>query len=196
MGIYTWIFGRAQAEAQNFGSLQISNDDISLVNFFAGSTNYLQLVADGIDRYGGQAFITEYAQPSNQLQVVDPLLQELRQQYPYVTRLYGQMSPNEMTVDPIFDFNNNLSDVSNVRDLSYRTDLYPCTDDSSTVPEPAPNTPVPDVPTPSVSAPVSNEGFLDTLGLPGIVAGALFATCLILLGAAVGGGIVLLSRRK
>ena len=41
MGIYTWIFGRAQAESQNFASLQLSDDELSLSGPFGGGTNYL-----------------------------------------------------------------------------------------------------------------------------------------------------------
>jgi hypothetical protein len=32
---------------------------------------------------------------------------------PYVTRLYTTMSPADMTLDPVFDFNTDLADVSN-----------------------------------------------------------------------------------
>ena len=181
MGIYTWIFGRGQAEAQNYGSLQVADEDIALTNFFAGSTNYLQLVGEGIDRFEGQAFITEYAQPASQLQVVDPLLRELRQRYPYVTRMYGQMSPDEMTIDPIFDFNNGLADVSNIHDLTDRTDLYPCQDGAV-----------------NISMPALSEGEVTTtnLAIPYLLFGAICATCLIGLGAAVGGGVVYWGRRK
>ncbi len=186
MGIYTWVFGRGQAEAQNYASLQISNDDIQLTNAFAGSTNYLQMVGDGIDRFGGLAFITEYAQPSSELAVVDPLLRELRQKYPYVTRVYGQLSPEEMTVDPVFDFNNQLPDISNVRDLTYRTDLYPCNiDDNDNGDE--------------TSIVISNndqtEGLADIINTD-LLTGAILATCLILLGTAIGGGVVWLGRRR
>jgi hypothetical protein len=200
MGIYTWIFGRAQAEPQNYGSLQVRDEEIELVNFFGGSTNYLQLVGDGIDRFGGQAFITEYAQPSNQLQVVDPLLRELRRRYPYVTRFYGQMSPNEMTVDPVFDFNNGLTDVSNVRDLTTRTDMYPCQDNepiqpTDSIPTAAPNTPDPNLNQPVVTN-QTDPDFLGSLGLSGVFVGAILATCLLVLGAAIGGGIMFVLRRR
>jgi hypothetical protein len=60
--------------------------------------------------------------------VTDPLLQALRDRFPYVTRFYGQLSPEEMTVDPVFDFNGQLPDVSNIHDLTQRTDFYACPD--------------------------------------------------------------------
>lgn len=47
--------------------------------------------------------------------VVTPLVEteELLRSRPYVTRLYTTLSPDEMTVDPTFDFNPTLGDVSN-----------------------------------------------------------------------------------
>ena len=179
MGIYTWIFGRAQAEAQNYGSFKILDDDLSLAGPFGGGTDYLQLVRNEIDRFGGQAFITEYAQPTAQLNVVDPVLQELRQRYPYVTRLYGQMSPNEMTVDPVFDFNNDLADISNIHDLTGRTDLYPCQDGAV-----------------NIEVPSLSSGGTTNLAIPYLLFGAICAACLVGLGAIVGGGIVFWGRRK
>ena len=41
---------------------------------------------------------------------------ELFRKNPYMTRLFTTMSPNEMTVDPVFSFNPELRDVSNVHE--------------------------------------------------------------------------------
>jgi hypothetical protein len=183
MGIYTWIFGRAQTESQNYAKLEISDDELSLSGPFGGGTNYLQLVASGVDRFEGKAFITEYAQPTSQLNVVDPLLQELRQRYPYVTRFYGQISPDEMTIDPVFDFNNNLSDVSNIHDLAARTDLYPCQDGAV------------NIALPNIIGDQS-QGSTTNLAIPYLLLGAIGAACLVGIGLVLGGGIVFLSRRK
>ena len=182
MGIYTWIFGRAQAESQNYASFKIADEELSLFSPFGGGTDYLQQVSAGIDRFGGQAFITEYAQPTTQLNVTDPLLQELRQGYPYVTRVYGQMSPNEMSVDPVFDFNNNLPDVSNIHDLTARTDMYPCRDDAVNIEVPI----------------IDNELRATSVNfsIPYLAFGAVCATCLVVLGAAIGGGLVWWSKKK
>src|SRR5688500_17147997 len=48
--------------------------------------------------------------------VIDPLrdVQELLDSQPYVTRLYSTLSAAEMTVDPLFSFNSDLDDLSNV----------------------------------------------------------------------------------
>jgi len=156
------------------------------------------LVADGIDRFEGQAFITEYAQPSSQLSVIDPLLQELRQRYPYVTRLYGQMSPDEMTVDPVFDFNNNLADISNIRDLTSRTDLYPCQDDDTVTQTPVPIIDNGDDDQGNTEVPIigNNDTAETNFAIPELLIGAIAATCLIGIGVAIGGGIIFLARRK
>jgi len=183
MGVYTWIFGRAQAEAQNYAKLEISDNDLSLSGPFGGGTNYLQLVSQGVDRFEGKAFITEYAQPTSQLNVTDPLLRELRQRYPYVTRLYGQLSPEEMTVDPVFDFNSSLADISNVHDLSDRTDMYPCQDN-------AVNIEVPNI------IGDESQGSTTNLAIPYILLGAIGAACLLGVGIVLGGGVVFISRRN
>lgn len=120
MNILTWIFADAQAIPENYAHITIADDDIrgDFMNF--GGTNYLPLLDAAIDAETGLAMTTEYAQPTSELaniQPVDPLLQELVQDYDYVTRLLGRMSPEEMTLDPIFGFDEQVLDVSNVRDL-------------------------------------------------------------------------------
>jgi hypothetical protein len=62
--------------------------------------------------------------------VVEPVrkTQELINSLPYVTRLYSTMSPDEMTLDPVFTFNADLAPVSNVHTadlyIECRPDLY------------------------------------------------------------------------
>jgi MYXO-CTERM domain-containing protein len=48
--------------------------------------------------------------------VIEPvrLVQEIIDAHPYVTRLYSTMSASEMTADPLFTFNADLADVSNL----------------------------------------------------------------------------------
>lgn len=48
--------------------------------------------------------------------VIEPvrMVQELLDSRPYVTRLYTTMSAEDMTVDPLFTFNPDLADVSNI----------------------------------------------------------------------------------
>ena len=123
MTVITWIFADAQTIPVNYASPVILDEDLR-GNFGFGGNNYLQLLDSTVDEYEGQAFITEYAQPTitfRDLQPQDPLLRLLSEKYPYVTRHIGRISPEEMTVDPIFriaEEDEDIADVSNIRDLS------------------------------------------------------------------------------
>jgi MYXO-CTERM domain-containing protein len=61
--------------------------------------------------------------------VIKPMAdtQALIESRPYITRLYTTMSADEMTVDPVFDFNPDLDDVSNVHTA---TQIIECVDGS------------------------------------------------------------------
>ena len=54
--------------------------------------------------------------------VVEPLrtAQDLFGDFPYLTRLYTTLSAEEMTVDPLFSFNPDLAEVSNIRGAGAR----------------------------------------------------------------------------
>ncbi len=56
--------------------------------------------------------------------VVEPLegLQELFDEKPYLTRLYTTLSADEMSVDPMFDYNPDLPEVDNIRYADARWD--------------------------------------------------------------------------
>ncbi len=56
--------------------------------------------------------------------VVEPLeeVQQLFDEKPYLTRLYTTLSADEMTVDPMFDYNPDLPKVDNVRSADARWD--------------------------------------------------------------------------
>ncbi|MBZ0286574.1 MAG: DUF2330 domain-containing protein, partial [Anaerolineae bacterium] len=99
MNVVTWIFGDSQALPTNYAHPVIHDEDIRGTFFTPDGTNYLQLVDDTVDLYKGRAFITEYAQPTSALksQAVDPLVQKLFTDYAYVTRVFGRISPEEMT---------------------------------------------------------------------------------------------------
>ena len=125
MAVMTWIFADRQAVPVNYARMEIANEE--LIFFGRGrSNNYRQLMSEKADEYGGQAFITEYAAPTRDLVVVHPLLQDLSSRYAYVTRLNTVISPDEMTVDPVFDYDGQLKDVSNIRDLSDMKGVFQC----------------------------------------------------------------------
>ncbi|MGB5366471.1 MAG: DUF2330 domain-containing protein [Polyangiales bacterium] len=63
---------------------------------------------EGLDK---QAFVEDLGE-----EVVEPMIatQELVLSRPYVTRLYTTLSAPEMDLDPLFDFNPDLPDISNI----------------------------------------------------------------------------------
>ena len=121
MSVLTWIFANARMETINYARPTINDADLRGDFSQFGGTNYMNLVDQTIDLYDGRAFITEYAQPTTELikaGVRDDLVIELTRRYDYVTRFFGRMSPEEMTVDPVFQLDSDLPAVSNVHDLS------------------------------------------------------------------------------
>ena len=125
MAVMVWIYADTQAKPVNYGKMEIANKELV---FFGrgGSNNYRQLMGEKADEMEGQAFITEYAAPTSQLSVAHPLLQDLSSRYAYLTRLNTVISPEEMTVDPVFEYDSRLDDVSNVRNLSRMRGLFDC----------------------------------------------------------------------
>ena len=129
MAVMVWFYADSRAAPVNYAEMEIADSDLTFFSFGGGS-NYRQLMSEGADELGGQAFITEYAGPARELAVVHPLLRELRSKYAYVTRLNTAISPEEMTVDPIFDYDPQRPDVSNIHDLSKATGLFDCERDA------------------------------------------------------------------
>ena len=125
MAVMVWFFSDNQAVPVNYAKMEIADEELTFSSF-GRTSNYRQLMSARADEYRGQAFVTEYASPTNRLPVTHPLLQQLRSSYPYVTRLNTVISPAEMTVDPVFDYDPQLADVSNIHDLSNMTGLYDC----------------------------------------------------------------------
>lgn len=120
MNVITWILGNAQALPTNYAHPTIEDSDLRYSFNSSDGTNYLQLVDQTVDLYSGRAFITEYAASTSALAQAanDPLVKKLLTDYRYVTRVFGRISPEEMTVDPVFKLSDDVADVSNVRDLS------------------------------------------------------------------------------
>lgn len=124
MAVMVWIYGEHQAVPMNYAKMTIANDELTFSDW--GSHDYRQLMGQKADEHDGKAFITEYAAPTSELRVTHPLLRQLSDRFSYVTRLNTVISPEEMTVDPIFDYDPNLNDVSNIRDLRGMSGLYAC----------------------------------------------------------------------
>jgi len=136
MNVITWILGDKQAVPTNYAHPTIDDKNLRS-NFGNGNgTNYLQVVDQTVDLYHGRAFITEYAGSSKALAVTanDKLVKQLLADYPYITRVFGRISPEEMTVDPTFKLID-APDVSNVHDLSKMDDktFWACPDTDQTI---------------------------------------------------------------
>jgi hypothetical protein len=131
MPVIVWIFGRDQAAPLNYVPITIADSEVKFTPF--GSNDYLQVVSSAVDQAGGRAFVTELAQPTGALRPAsDPTATLLMQQYPYLTRLYTRISPEEMTIDPTFDVSPGLPNVSNVHDLRDRPPPWTCNDNFTT----------------------------------------------------------------
>jgi hypothetical protein len=131
MPVVVWIFANAQTAPLNFAPIRIADSEVSFTPF--GQNDYLRVVSDAVDQAGGRAFVTEFAGPTTAVRPpTDEAVKLLFQQYPYLTRLYTRISPEEMTADPVFDLAPELPDVSNVHDLSGYPAPWRCSDDPST----------------------------------------------------------------
>ena len=129
MGIIVWMLGESRAVSANFANVELNMEDVRFD--FALRSNYRTVVSRTVDAAGGHAFITEFAGTTDELAEMswDEEATSLLQAYPYLTRLYTTMSPEEMTADPMFTFNANLEDVSRFLDFSDREDL--CEEEAS-----------------------------------------------------------------
>lgn len=128
MAVITWVFADQQAVPANYGHFEIDDSEITFFTF--GGNNYRQLMGEKADEMNGQAFITEYAAPTSETAFVDPLLQELNGRHKYLTRLNTVISPEEMTVDPVFKYEDRAN-VFNIHDLSTSRGQYDCERDGS-----------------------------------------------------------------
>lgn len=131
MPVIVWIFAKDQTQSLNYTPITIADSEVKFSPF--GGNDYRQTVVRAVDQAGGRAFVTELAQPTSALRPPsDPNVTLLFQQYPYLTRHYTRISPEEMTIDPTFDMVPGLATVSNVHDLSNRPAPWVCSDDPNT----------------------------------------------------------------
>ena len=124
MPIFTWFFADDQVVPTNFAHMEIDTAEITFDSF--GGNDYTRLIQQRADALFGQAFITEYAQPSDPSRFNHPYLANNAESFDYLTRLTTYISPDEMTVDPAFAIETGRDDVDRVRDASDMTGLYDC----------------------------------------------------------------------
>jgi hypothetical protein len=124
--IYVWIFGESQYAPVNwahptldFGALRGPERWRFAVEPSMGGfgqrprVGYNALVDAALAAHDGRAFVTEYAMPTSNLDPGDnALISDFAARFPYVTRLYGEIAPEQMTLDPAFAPAPDLPDVS------------------------------------------------------------------------------------
>lgn len=121
MPVYVWIFANQAYKPTNWANPTFDFSGFrgphSIANMgrFVGfgwgdprgvnSGSYNGLLAQMQADYDGKAFVTELSQPTAALPpslAQDDLLAELMERYTYITRHYAQLSPSQMTLDPVF----------------------------------------------------------------------------------------------
>lgn len=125
MAITTWIFANKQATPANMTRLLMRKNDLAMTDT-SGGNNYNELRTGVLDSVQGKGFVIEYAQPTSALQSSDPLIKELSANYSYLTRMYSEMSPEEMILDPLFKFDAALAPISNTINMTDRNLPYDC----------------------------------------------------------------------
>ncbi|HYF63156.1 MAG TPA: DUF2330 domain-containing protein, partial [Herpetosiphonaceae bacterium] len=123
--ITAWVFAERQATPANTTRLTMRKNDLALTDL-QGGNNYAAMRSGAIDSLKGQGFVIEYAQPTSQITATDPLVQRLAARHPYLTRLYGEMAPEEMTADPVFEIKEGLPDIPAALDMSNRIPPFDC----------------------------------------------------------------------
>jgi hypothetical protein len=132
MGIVTWILADRKWAPENYIDLRIPDSLVHLDPTRFGQSNYLTVVSSETDKVGGQAFVTEYARPTDEVaalvdqtatanssvQEAKDALAPLLRKFAYITRFYARISAEEMTDDPTFMPASRPGDVNNVHDLS------------------------------------------------------------------------------
>ncbi len=122
LGVLLWVFANGRYAPQNYDSLQISDAQIKADP--NPNNDYTQLVDDAVDADGGHGFVIDYAQTTADLYTPgNTELTQLQQHYTYLTRMYTNLTPAQITLDPIFGPQSGMSDVSAEHILSGPTGI-------------------------------------------------------------------------
>lgn len=116
LGVLVWIFAQGRYVPQNYHSLQLDYNQLG--TDYTSPTAYPNLVSQAVNKAGGHGFVTEYAQPTSQLFANDQTLTGLKQRYRYLTRLYTNILPSQITLDPGFIPQAGLPDVNPVHEVA------------------------------------------------------------------------------
>lgn len=136
MPVYVWIFANQAYKPTNWANPTFDFSgfrgphSVSNMGRFVGfgwgdprgvnSGSYNSLLTQMQADYDGKAFVTELSQPTSALfsdLAQDDLLAELVDRYTYLTRHYAQLSPSQMTLDPVFMPDPDATPISRFIDL-------------------------------------------------------------------------------
>ncbi len=109
---------------------KLLEEDITPAEYYWNISYYLgQYRQDNPEKFEDLdvTFVAQDVADELQERVVDPTLEagQIFREHDYLSRLFTTLSPNEMTKDPVFSFNPNLPEVSNVHSgtITYYCDL-------------------------------------------------------------------------
>jgi hypothetical protein len=118
LGVQVWIFAKSRYVPQNYQTLQLDYNRLA-------TTSYPVLVNQAVSKAGGHGFVAEYAQPTSNLSADDPELATLKQSYSYLTRLYTNLSPAQINLDPSFVAQTGLPNVDPVHEIAASDNSQP-----------------------------------------------------------------------
>jgi hypothetical protein len=131
MPVTVWTFAKEPVQTLNYVPITIADSEIRFSPF--GGNDYRQVVSQAVDQAGGRAFVTEMAQPTSAVRPPShPEVTYLFSQYPWLTRHFTRISPDEMTADPSFELAPGFAPISNIHDLRNRPAPWNCSDDFNT----------------------------------------------------------------
>ena len=129
MGVLVFVLGSSRAvvdEASGFTSARVEDEALAF-RPFASRNNYYAEVARTADAAGGRAFVTEMARFTAEInRTGDEVIDEYLERFPYLTRMYTRISPEEMTADPSFRFDPTQPQVRGRRNLVDQPVAWTC----------------------------------------------------------------------
>jgi hypothetical protein len=136
MSVVVFVAGNTDYESLNYVTLEIDRSAVQ-ADPRTGANNYFSLLSWRADQLGGRAFFSEFSGSGNtvgnklggvflgtsdELEARQELL-ELLNRSERVTRLYTRISPDEMSVDPVFSAIQ-TDNIDNVVDLRQRPEVW------------------------------------------------------------------------
>jgi hypothetical protein len=133
LDVLVWIFAQDRYVPQNYQSLQLNYNQLE--NNLYQRAAYTHLVSQAVSQVNGHGFVTEYAQPTSNLNASDPELAQIVKSHSYLTRMYTSIAPAQITLDPSFVAASGLSNVTQTHEIANPASSQPlsCPPSTTTV---------------------------------------------------------------